>query len=88
MVNVLSNINKPFEYKGVKVNVIYREDGKILTKASDVCEILGNSKEAGLKAVQRQVPKKHKLAYSEINPLKKVSTILKACFKPMLVCID
>ena len=57
LVNVMININKPFEYKGVKVNVIYRADGKTLTKAGDVCEILGYLKEAGIKAVQRHVPK-------------------------------
>ena len=52
--------------------VIYRADGKTLTKAGDVCEILGYSKEVGIKAVQRHVPKRYKLVYSTINPQNKV----------------
>ena len=69
IVNVLSNINKPFEYKGIKVNVIYREDGKSLTRARDVCDILGLNKKDSMKALDRHVPRRHKIPFRELKTL-------------------
>ena len=69
MVNVLSNINKPFEYKGIKVNVIYRTDGKSLTRARDVCDILGLNKKDSMNALDRHVPRRHKIPFRELKNL-------------------